>query len=85
MPIICGPILISSVSLPVAVLASAMCGIFCLRSPVLWLVGCGLVVCGYPVPSARSGQNRGNRQQQDFEGNQDKTSQHMKEELAFVF
>jgi hypothetical protein len=38
MPIICGPILISSVSLPVAVLASAMCGIFCLRGPVLWLV-----------------------------------------------
>jgi hypothetical protein len=30
--------LISSVSLPVAVLASAMCGIFCLRGPVLWLV-----------------------------------------------
>jgi hypothetical protein len=38
MPIICGPILISSVSLPVAVLASAMCSIFCLRGPVLWLV-----------------------------------------------
>ena len=38
MPIICGPILISSVSLPVAVLASAMCGIFGLRVPVLWLV-----------------------------------------------
>ena len=38
MPIIRGPILISSVSLPVACLASAMCGIFCLRGPVLWLV-----------------------------------------------
>jgi hypothetical protein len=38
MPINCGPILISSVSLPVAVLASAMCGIFGLRGPVLWLV-----------------------------------------------
>ena len=38
MPINCGPILISSVSLPVAVLASAMCGIFGLRVPVLWLV-----------------------------------------------
>ena len=85
-PIICGPILISSVSLPVAVLASAMCGIFCLRGPVLWLVSyVARPVCGYPVPSARSGQNRGNGQQQDFEGNQDKTSQHMKEELAFVF
>jgi hypothetical protein len=42
MPIIRGPILISSVRLPVAFLASAMlsamCGIVCLRGPVLWLV-----------------------------------------------
>ena len=65
MPIICGPILISSVSLPVAVLASAMCGIFCLRGPVLWLVSSSYVATPWatalpPVPSARSGQNRSN-------------------------
>jgi hypothetical protein len=38
MLIIRGPILISSVILPVAILASAMYGIFCLRGPVLRLV-----------------------------------------------
>ena len=38
MSIIRGPILISSVSLPVAILASAMYGVFFLRGPVLRLV-----------------------------------------------
>jgi hypothetical protein len=36
MSIIRGPIFISAVSLPVAIFASAMGSIFCLRGPVLW-------------------------------------------------
>ena len=38
MSIIRGPIFISAVSLPVAIFASAMGSIFCLRGPVLWPV-----------------------------------------------
>ena len=33
-----GPIFISAISLPVAIFASAMCCVFCLRGPVLWPV-----------------------------------------------